>query len=79
MYVYCCFSFFILDPNLGGDCGLMVKTFHSHTNNHEKQHIVLEYACTNPQAGRNMTLIDDSYYTVFGMLCGLCEYSAYLN
>lgn len=53
-----------------GSCGLLV-TFHGHVKNHEKQHAQLKYVCSNTTLGENVTLIDDSYYTVYGMLCEL--------
>lgn len=58
---------------LGGSCGLQVHSFHGHKQNHEKQHVRVDYVCTNPHHGKNMTVLDDAYFTVYGMLCGLCK------
>ena len=65
--------FFIDKIMLGGSCGLQVHSFHGHKQNHEKQHVRVDYVCTNPHHGKNMTVLDDAYFTVYGMLCGLCK------
>lgn len=62
---------------LGGSCGLQVRAFHGHKNNHEKQHVRVDYVCTNAHHGKNMTVLDDAYYTVYGMLCDLCKFTLF--
>ncbi|XP_065645015.1 uncharacterized protein LOC100211712 isoform X2 [Hydra vulgaris] len=53
---------------IGGDeCGVKLTMFHSHGFSHEKQHTVLAYSCKNqPKA---VDIIDDSYYTTYGLVC----------
>ncbi|XP_066928039.1 uncharacterized protein [Clytia hemisphaerica] len=58
---------------LGSHCGLRVTQFHSHMKNHEKQHIQVQHVCKSIHAGRNYTVIDDSYFTIYGMLCPLSD------
>lgn len=65
----------ITHNTVGGHCGLQLNSFHGHKNNHEKQHVRVDYVCTGSHGGRNMTVLDDSYYTVYGMLCPLSNCS----
>lgn len=41
---------------------------HSHGSAQEKQHITLNRVCTN-LPGINNGLIDDAYFTTYGMIC----------
>lgn len=52
---------------LGGECGVQLE-MHSHGSAQEKQHITLNRVCTN-LPGINNGLIDDAYFTTYGMIC----------